>query len=239
MHVVHAAVGDRAETVQFIPNGPHGVVYTPAVPLPSVAVQAVTVDQLLADLGWQRVDWIKMDVEGSEIAAIKGMARLLAGADAPPILYECNAYTLHLFGKTANQLKRAVAERGYRNYLIEAGQLIPLRTGDLQPFAVVDHLAMKRWPTRLTGWQVRDGLTRAELREQFLAACGHPHQHVRGHAARELERAPAWLVAEPAVQEALRILRTDALAEVREAAAWSLPLRNSFRRLVRWLRHSA
>ena len=222
MTLVHAAVAERPGVVQFIPNGPHGVIYTPAVSGPSVAVRALTVDQLLAEVGWQRVDLIKMDVEGSEIAAVEGMARLLAHRDAPPILYECNAYTLRLFERTATQLKRSLEKLGYRNYLVEPGQLTPVRAHALQPFVVVDYLAVKGWPPRLAGWQLRRRLSRAELRDRFLAACGHPHQHVRGHAARELERAPAWLVNEPAVQNALLALRNDPLAEVREGAAWSV-----------------
>jgi FkbM family methyltransferase len=228
MRLVHAAVAERPGMVQFIPNGPHGVVYTPAVNGPSVAVRALTVDQLLTEVGWQRVDLIKMDVEGSEIAAVGGMTRLLARRDAPPILYECNAYTLRLFDRTATELKRCLETLGYRNYLMEPGQLTPVRAGDLQPFVVVDYLAVKRWPTRLAGWQLRRRLSRAELRDRFLAACAHPHQHVRGHAARELERAPAWLVNEPAVQNALLALRNDALAEVREAAAWSISRKPMF-----------
>jgi FkbM family methyltransferase len=221
MQVAHAAVAECAGAVRFIPNGPHGVVYTPAVDLPSVTVRALTVDQLLAEVGWQRVDLIKMDVEGSEIAAIRGMAKLLARKDAPPIIYECNAYTLRLFERTAKQLKRSLEEYGYRNYLVEPGRLTPVRARDLQTFVVVDYLAVKRWPTRLTGWQLQRRISRVALRDAFLAACAHAHQHVRGHAARELETAPAWLVNDPAVQSALLTLRNDTLSEVRDAAAWS------------------
>src|SRR5262249_5322301 len=133
---------------------------------------------------------------------------------------------------------------GYRNYQIEPGQLMPVRARDLQPFVVVDYLAVKRWPSRLSGWQVRPPLHRTELLEKFLAACAHPHQHVRGHAARELANAPRWLLIEPAVQNALTALRTDSLAEVRDAAAWSTARFGGFRyqvkrRLARWLRRSA
>src|SRR5438874_1996668 len=252
MQVAHAAVAERAGAVQFTPSGPHGVVYTPAVDLPSVTVRALTVDQLLPKRGRQRVDLIKMDVEGSEIAAIQGMARLLARKDAPPIIYECNAYTLRLFERTAKQLKGALENLGYRNYLVEPGQLTPVRARDLQPFVVVDYLAIKRWPTGLTGWQLQPRINRVGLRDKFLAACVHPHQHVRGHAARELETAPCWLVNEAAVQNALLALRNDPLTEVRDAAAWSVARKPGLamriasklghevkRRLPRYLRRSA
>jgi FkbM family methyltransferase len=238
MQVAHAAVAERAGVVRFIPHGPHGLVYTPAVSLPSVTVRAVTVDQLLAEAGWQGVDLIKMDVECSEIAAIQGMSRLLARKDAPPIIYECNAYTLRLFKRTARQLKGALEALGYRNYLVEPGQLTPVRARDLQPFVVVDYLAVKRWPPRLAGWQLQQPIDRIGLRDKFLGACAHPHQHVRGHAARELEHAPGWLANDAAIQNALLTLRNDALAEVRDAAAWSMARKQGFamkQRARHWL----
>jgi FkbM family methyltransferase len=255
MRVVPVAVADRAGVVQFIPDGPFGVVCTPSANRPSVSVRAVTVDQLLADIGWQQVDFIKMDVEGSEIAAVRGMARLLARPDAPPIIYESNGHTLGLFGQTINQLKRSLEQFGYRNYLVESGRLMPVRARDLQPLVVIDYLAAKRWPSRLTGWPIRGRLSRAELLERMVAACAHPHEHWRAHAAQQLQNAPGWLLAEPAVCSGLAALRNDTQAEVRAAAAWSINhkarsiapffrkvnhLRQGFeRRLVRWLRRGA
>jgi FkbM family methyltransferase len=239
MRVVHGAVTDRPGMVQFMPHGPHGVVFTPAVDLPSVTVPAVTVDQILEEIGRPRVDFIKMDVEGSEIAAVQGMRRLLAGREPPSILYESNGYTLRLFGKTADQLKRTLEQSGYRNCLVEEGVLIPVRARDLQPFGVVDYLAFKGRPSRLQGWRLRKRLSRTELLERFLSACAHPHQHIRGHAARELSRAPRWLLTAPAIPQALAVLRNDPVAEVREAVSWSIARRQRFAMVPRPIRKIA
>jgi hypothetical protein len=228
MRVVHGAVTDRPGIVQFMPNGPHGVVFTPSVDLPSVAVPAVTVDQILREIGWPRVDFIKMDVEGSEIAAVRGMRHLLARRDAPPILYESNGHTLRFFDKTANQLKSSLEHLGYRNYQVDQAVLTPVRARELQPFGVVDYLAVKRWPSRLFGWRVRKRFSRSELVEKFLSACAYPHQHIRGHAAHELARAPRWLLTQPTIQHALSSLRNDSTPEVRDAAAWSLACTRRF-----------
>jgi FkbM family methyltransferase len=45
---------------------------------PGLTVQAITLDALVIDLGVQRVDFIKMDIEGAEKAALRGAARILA-----------------------------------------------------------------------------------------------------------------------------------------------------------------
>jgi FkbM family methyltransferase len=236
MRVVHGAVTDYQGVLKFMPNGPHGVVFNPIVDLPSVTVPAITVDQILEEIGWQRVDFIKMDVEGSEIAAVRGMRHLLAGREAPPILYESNGHTLRFFGKTANELKRTLKQLGYHNHQVEQGVLIPVRDRDLQPFGVVDYLAFKRRPARLTGWRMRKRLSRTELLERFVFACAYPHQHVRAHAARELARAPRWLLTRPAIQNALTALRNDPLAEVREAASWSISCKPKFASIPRSIR---
>ncbi len=57
-------------------------------------------DGLLGRLGWDRVDAVKLDVEGAELAAIRGMAGLLSGPNAPIVLYESNTHTLQFFGDT-------------------------------------------------------------------------------------------------------------------------------------------
>jgi FkbM family methyltransferase len=44
----------------------------------SIPVEAETLDRILEDLGIRSVDFIKMDIEGSEIEALKGMPKTLA-----------------------------------------------------------------------------------------------------------------------------------------------------------------
>ena len=64
----------------------------------------MTVDSVLEDLEWDYVDLIKMDIEGSEVAAVRGMKNLLSKPSAPPILYESNGHTLWFFNKTPQDL---------------------------------------------------------------------------------------------------------------------------------------
>src|SRR5262249_48588828 len=89
--------------VQFRPVGAWGHVtdrWAPGV----VEVRAQPVSEILEEHGIGRVDLVKMDVEGSEMAVIRGMRELLTGPDAPRVVYENNAHTQRMAGATPEDL---------------------------------------------------------------------------------------------------------------------------------------
>jgi FkbM family methyltransferase len=241
LQIVHAAVSDRPGTVEFCPHGPFGLVKHAGLDAASLPVRAATVDDLLAEAGWSRVDVVKLDVEGSEVAAVRGMQKLLSRPDAPPLIYESNGHTLHLFGQTPRILKKALEQQGFRNYLIEPGCLVPQSADDLQLSVVTDNLATKHQPALPTGWHVGARLSRTQTIAQLAAAAASADDELRLHIARSLGEAPAALLAEPVVRTLLAELCHDKSVEARAAArAMVLPPRNTWHDvLTRWWRKSA
>jgi FkbM family methyltransferase len=218
LQVVEAAVSDQPGTVDFCPHGPFGLVAYPGLNAASLPVRAARVDDLLVEAGWTRVDLIKLDVEGSEVAAVHGMHALLSRADAPPLIYESNGHTLHLFGQTPKRLKGALERFGYRNYLIEPSCLVPERAEDLQASVVTDNLASKQRPALPAGWRMRSRLSPAETVARLVAAAASADVDQRVHMARSLKEAPAALLTDPLVRATLAELCHDGCAEVRETA---------------------
>ena len=199
LRVIHAAVSDSAGMVDFLPNGPFGHIVGPDAERESdtrtVRVQAVAVDDLLVQLGCECVGFVKMDIEGGELAAIRGMRGLLASADAPPVLYESNGYCLETHNSTTEDLKAAFEKLGYRNYRVKSGSLVLTEARDFQPDNVTDYLATRKVP-HLEGWSVSDSEAREEIAGEFLRNCSMAKTTLgyREHIVTQLDRAPIWLL---------------------------------------------
>ena len=221
LRVVGCAASDAPGMLRFVQAGPYGLVANPIVKdSETVEVSAIAVDDVLTELGIDSVDLIKMDVEGSEVRAVRGMARLLARADAPPIVYECNGHTLNFFGETPNRLMALLEQYGYMNYLIEPGRLVPARSGDLQAECNVDYLAVKRPPGHLKGWTISSPLTPAEVIARVLATCEDSNAFHRAYIARALAGADESIRSEARVIDALVALSADPDPDVRQAVSW-------------------
>jgi FkbM family methyltransferase len=231
LRVVHAAAGSAGGAVEFAAHGPWGHVATPLIDLPRAATRLVAVDELLREVGWPAPGAIKMDIEGSEPAALEGMKELLRRPDAPPLVYECNSAGLRYYGRTETELKGQLERLGYRNYLIEApgagdrllarvarllgaaappagggGRLIPVNASDPQPIYNVDYLAVKGSLPDLAPWSVAEPLTRREVIARVLASCEDAEPNQRVHLDRLLVTGPSWLRDDERVRRAVDAL---------------------------------
>lgn len=244
IQVIPVAVSDRAETISFIQAGPYGIVANSQLNDPTISVQAKSVDEILADLGWDRVDFIKMDIEGSEVKAIAGMSKLLSREDAPIILFESNGHTLNYFGETPNRLMAALKSFGYRCYLIEGERLIPLQADELLFGCVVDCLASKAPITNLQDWPIREPLSREEKISHIASMATSPHPHPRAYIARILQGTEHRLLTDPRVFQSLESLAIDPDPDVRTSAVWfqayksSLSLSKFIARLANYFSHA-
>lgn len=219
LHVVHAAVSDAPGILDFCVRGPWGHVATEAVDLPTIPVPAVTVDELLAELGLGVPAFVKIDIEGSEIPAIRGMTGLLGGPDAPTLLYESNAHTLALFGASPTGLRAEFDKLGYTSMAVEPDRLVPVVPGQMQPQTIVDCVAVKHDLT-LPGWPTVPPLSFEELVGRIVADGRHSNPDHRVYIAGALAGATPEILSCPAVVETLDLLVADPVEPVRRAASW-------------------
>jgi FkbM family methyltransferase len=89
--LVALAVGDRQGTVPFheAPSHSFGMgSIAPQFGIPPVEVSISTLDNVLETRGIARVDAIKVDVEGFELAVFRGAEKTLTATDPPVVLFE-------------------------------------------------------------------------------------------------------------------------------------------------------
>ena len=212
------AISDRDGALQFHCRGPYGHLATGGE-MGNASVEATTLDKLLARIGWDRVDFIKMDIEGSEVAALRGMQATIA-TSRPVIFCESNGHMLNVFGETPQTLKQALVDFGYSLFLVEPDSLVPASAQDVQGCTVVDYLACGPLPPALASRAAAVGAqayrnTMAEL----VATAQSPNADVRRYAARALRDADAALRATEGAAELCALLRRDADEGVRTVAA--------------------
>lgn len=186
LNLINAAISDRAGTLGFYSQGPYGHVAPQGDAGATITVEAIAVDELLQRVGWDKVDFIKLDIEGSEVAAVRGMTRLMSQRDAPVLFCESNGHMLDVFGESPTTLKAALEAVGCELYLVEPHRLVRVHAHDLQGQTVVDYLAVKSHHQILASGRVDPALTQAEQLVWLHRSASSSVEPERLYAARAL-----------------------------------------------------
>jgi FkbM family methyltransferase len=139
---VHAAIGDKTGEMLLVTprkiTGRMGRAYAfvadqapqgevrPDLQDTGMEVQSTpvtTLDAFCAERGLDRIDFIRMDIEGAELMALQG-ARHVLDRDRPHVLLEIHPAMLAArFGGTAEQVVALFTDRGYRMFALNGDRL--------------------------------------------------------------------------------------------------------------------
>lgn len=214
LHVVNAAASDRLGEVRFLDNQAWGRLLVEGEHLEDmteVTVQAVPVSDLVIQLGWDHVDFIKIDIEGGEVAAIRGLRPTLE-RDHPVILFESNALMLRQTGTSAAELHELVASLGYRLFILRregSPRLAPTHPAWPQPEALADFVAITEMPDAWRPWVDAEEPSTDELVSRFLIAAYNPNAPFRVWTADVLRTLPEPLRSHPELRQTLAAMRDD------------------------------
>lgn len=133
VHVEQCATGSEpGEADLFLVDGFHdwcNSLRPPAIPDPTrtVPVRVRRIDDVLAEQKVAKVDFIKLDVEGGELAALEGAVGLLYGESRPAILAEVQDARTRPWGYPARETIQYLIRMDYRWFAIAAkGALLPI-----------------------------------------------------------------------------------------------------------------
>ncbi len=171
---------------------PDGNAATPSVP-------GRTLVSLLRETGLDRVDFLKLDVEGGEIAALEGAAPLLASGAIGILMVEFNTENLHRAGGSCEALSRLLTDHGYALFGLDPESLTPVPVGTVQEVAYANYFA------------TRDA---AGLRSR-LAAAPEPARR----AAEEIRRRGAWVRSQRTATQAELARQEEYIAALKQELA--------------------
>ncbi len=121
--LVGKAVSDRQGPASFIRNKPEeGFISNSSPSSRGITVQAISLDAYFSEEGWPPVDIIKMDIEGGEHSALRGMKELSQRNPELKLIMEFNRSNIERAGTTPEEIADTLFERGFRRgYIIERG----------------------------------------------------------------------------------------------------------------------
>jgi FkbM family methyltransferase len=98
--------------------------------LSTEGARAATLDELLHDAGVDRVDLLKIDVDGHECEVLRGAGATLA-EHGPPILLEIAPYIFEDAGSSVGELVDLLADAGYSLFTLGGSRPLPSNPQEL------------------------------------------------------------------------------------------------------------
>jgi len=147
-----------------------------------------TIAGILTQQGFADAECIKIDIEGSEMAALTAFEAIAARPTLRDLIVESNGAECMNMGYPAQVLWARLAALGFAVYMILGRRLAPAGPDSPQPRLVMDVLATRRDPAELTGpfgYRIA-AFTPAELTDLFAALEGlNPAPGVPAFAAQQ------------------------------------------------------
>jgi FkbM family methyltransferase len=149
--VINKAVYDKTGNIYFGQSGPYGLIQnemTKGIPweeIPCICLDDWCEQEEIP----QKIDFIKMDIEGSEVAALRGMKKMLKKHGFPPIFVKSNSYTLFLQNETQKSLLSTAKGMGYIPFTLQNNCLYEYDINNYPILLVTDFLLLKEIPKNL------------------------------------------------------------------------------------------
>ena len=152
MSLVLGAVSDK-----HVPAGVGGSsAWGTVVPISTLSVAAVVLDVYADSRGLETVDFMKIDVEGSELAALRGSVEIIKKF-SPDIVIEGNVVTSANAGYSYKEILAFLADHGYEIFRVHSDRLIPWNPSETQEVIFVDYFATAKSRTEVeerSGWVI-------------------------------------------------------------------------------------
>ncbi len=222
LKVHNVAVSDTTAKISFCEAGPFGYVASDGTPpRPSTTeVDAVALDDWAPIQQVSDRVFVKMDIEGHEIHALRGMRRFLEQRKLPPLFVESNGHCLNWFHAAPATLCRQLEELGYTLFRYEAPSVRVWSPQEPQIRVVENLLCVQLPDDRIKLPAAKPARSEDELYAEIKKAAAHPNVAQRAHLARTIAEFPR-LANDPDVLQRISRLLKDPAPIVRQSMKWA------------------
>ena len=149
--LINKAVFDKTGYIYFGQLGPYGLIQNEMTSgIQWEEIPCICLDDWYNQEGApEKIDFIKIDIEGSEVAALRGMKKMLEKYCFPPIFVESNSWTLFLQSETQKSLLSTANEMGYIPYILKNTSLLKYDINNFPMVLCTDFLLIKDIPENL------------------------------------------------------------------------------------------
>ena len=146
--VINKAVYENTGNIYFGQHGPFGLIQnevTSGIRWEEIPCMCLD-DWYTQEEAPIKIDFIKMDIEGSEVAALRGMKKMLEKYGFPPIFVESNSWTLFLQNETQKSLLETANKMGYIPYILKKDRLLKYDINNFPTILCTDFILLKEIP---------------------------------------------------------------------------------------------
>jgi FkbM family methyltransferase len=150
----NTAIYDKTGKLHFVQSGPFGYVTSDFAPKGfSEELDCICLDDYRSTIlkGMTRLDLVKIDIEGSEMPAMKGMKSFLKDFSYPPLYVEMNLHCMLWQSQTSASMFGTMRSVGYRPYKVEHDKIRECDPGDFPEVVCTDYLFVRDVPENLKG----------------------------------------------------------------------------------------
>jgi len=145
--VFETAVYSKTGKIYFVQNGPFGFIPNDVhKDMQYERIDCVSLDDWMQSEKIKEITLIKIDIEGSEVYALRGMRQFLNTFGYPPIFMEINAFSLCLQNETPLSLLTLAKNIGYNAYELIDDKLHPVSPNRFQLVAYTDYFLIHGEP---------------------------------------------------------------------------------------------
>ena len=224
----NVAVSDKPGVLSFMSAGAFSHVVNAHMPQQNntINVACVDLDSWPEASGIPERIIVKMDIEGHEPQALRGMSRFLRDRRLPPIFIESNAHCLHWSDATPESLAKSLEDLGYELFLCRRARLLlwrdrfrllPWDSSQHQGRTLENVLCVQRGDERVNLPVPAARLSESDFASEFLHHVRKRGVDQRRSASRLLLRLSPEQLRDVRIVKAIAILSTAADPEIVEA----------------------